>query len=82
MITTTEIAQGILDYSKKHENDALQGKKGFECWETPYYCYDLDEIVEQVEEEGWTTLEQAIREMTKDLQQYHEHAEEIRATVW
>ena len=77
-MTYEEIAQGIIDYSYDHEEDALASKKGFCGWETPVYCWGsdreekLEHALNEVKEHKWTTLKEAITYLTDLFQTIYE----------
>ena len=76
--TKQQIADGILAYSREHENDALGDVKGYRGWEEPYYCWEPDEALKEVEEGGWSTTKEAIKDLTKWFKMRAEIVEDIR----
>ena len=81
METKQQIADGILAYSREHEGDALADDRkatGFRGWEIPYYCWEPDEALKEVEEGGWNTTKEAIKDLTKWFKIRAEIADDIR----
>ena len=83
MTDTRQIAVDIMAYSKAHENDALQATESYGDikwvnWETPYYCYTIDELEDNIIADGYKTTIQAIKGMSKMFKRQHAFAEEIR----
>ena len=83
MVNTRKIAEDIMAYSKAHENDALEATESYGDikwvnWETPYYCYTIEELEDNIIADCYLTTAEAIEEMTKTFKMQHEFAEDIR----
>jgi len=83
MKTSRQIALEVMEYSKAHENDALEAGESYgdikwAGWETPYYCQSIDELEIDIAQDGYTTTKQAIAGMTKGFQLRHAYSEDIR----
>tara|TARA_R110002051_G_scaffold175517_2_gene245592 strand:+ start:131 stop:370 length:240 start_codon:yes stop_codon:yes gene_type:complete len=78
-MTSQQIAKGIMEYSELHENDALMDKPGFRQWEIPSYCMSLEEVIEEVEEDGWKTLDEAIKALTKRFDERADYIDEVKS---
>jgi hypothetical protein len=83
MNDTRLIAEEIMAYSKHHENDALMaaeptGDMKWIGWEVPYYCMTVEEIESDVVEAGYTSTDEAIKDMSAGFAKYHEYVEDIR----
>ena len=83
MTNTRQIAEEVMAYSKAHENDALSasepnGDMKYIGWETPYYCYSIEELEDEITEDGYTTTKEAIKGMTEGFKMHNEYSEDIR----
>lgn len=51
-------------------------------WDTLVECYSLDEIVEELTEEGCQTVSEAIAYFKQSLADYNAYRDDIRATAY
>ena len=82
--TPREIAEAVMAYSQFHENDALMstesgGDMRFVGWEVPYYCMTLQGLESDIIAEGFSTVAEAIRVMSKGFAEYHSYKSDICA---
>lgn len=83
MVDTRKIAEEVMAFSKEHENDALEapeswGDMKWIGWEIPYYCSSIEELEDEIIEEGYTSTKNAIAHMSKRFKLHHEYVEDIR----